>query len=127
MPGTNFRGAEASPPGTIDGGKENSYYGYMKKAKIAELKNNLSRYLEHVRGGGTVVVFDRDQPVARIVPLPHGPRDGGGGAERLARLERRGMIRRGTGGLPQWLGRRRPPRLRGSVLRDLLREREKGW
>ena len=99
----------------------------MKKAKIAELKNNLSRYLEHVRGGGTVVVFDRDQPVARIVPLPHGSRDGGGGAERLARLERRGIIRRGTGGLPQWLGRRRPPRLRGSVLRDLLRQREKGW
>ena len=91
------------------------------------MKNNLSRYLEHVKGGGTVVVFDRDQPVAQIVPLPHGPRDGRGSGERLARLERRGLIRRGVGGLPDWLGRRRPPRLRGSVLQDLLKEREEGW
>ncbi len=99
----------------------------MRRVNIAELKNNLSRYLEHVRAGGTVVVFDRDQPVAQLVPLPHAPGDGKGTAERLLRLERRGLIRRGTGGLPGWLGRRRPPRLRGSVLRDLLREREEGW
>ena len=41
----------------------------MKKAKIAELKNHLSRYLDHVRSGESVLVLDRDQPVARIVPL----------------------------------------------------------
>lgn len=99
----------------------------MKKARIAELKNNLSRYLEHVRGGGTVLVLDRNLPVARIVPLHEAPRDGGTDAERLTRLERRGLIRRGTGGLPDWLGRRRPPKLRGSVLRDLLEERRSGW
>ena len=29
----------------------------MKQAKIAILKNNLSRYLAHVRGGGSVLVF----------------------------------------------------------------------
>jgi hypothetical protein len=45
----------------------------------------------------------------------------------LLRLERRGLIRRGSGGLPEWLGRRKPPRLRGSVLQDLLKEREAGW
>lgn len=100
----------------------------MKRAKIAELKNNLSRYLEHVKAGGSVIVLDRDRPVAQIVPLPGGGRHGAGGDDaRLARLERRGLIRRGTGGLPEWLGRRRPPRLRGSVLRDLLAERESGW
>ena len=99
----------------------------MKKANISQLKNNLSRYLEHVRGGGTVVVFDRDQPVAQILPLLRAQRGGRGDDERLARLERRGVIRRGVGGLPGWLGRRRPPRLRGSVLRDLLEEREEGW
>ena len=98
----------------------------MKKAKIAELKNNLSRYLEHVKGGGSILVLDRDQPVAQVVPVRvrAGSR---GGDERLARLERRGLIRRGTGGLPDWLGRRRPRRVRGSVLRDVLRERESGW
>lgn len=99
----------------------------MKRAKIGELKNNLSRYLEHVRGGGTVVVLDRDQPVAEIVPI-----QGRAGAvarddDRLARLERKGIIRRGAGPLPDRLARRRPPRFRGSVLADLLGERESGW
>lgn len=41
----------------------------MKKAKIAELKNHLSRYLDHVRSGESVLVLDRDQPVAQIIPL----------------------------------------------------------
>jgi hypothetical protein len=45
----------------------------------------------------------------------------------LLRLERQGLIRRGTGGLPAWLKRRRARRVRGSVLKDLLRERESGW
>ena len=99
----------------------------MKKARIAELKNNLSRYLEHVKGGGSVLVLDRDQPVAQIVPLESTVRGSGATEERLVRLERRGLIRRGTGGLPDWLGRRKPPRLRGSVLKDLLDERDGGW
>lgn len=99
----------------------------MKKAKIAELKNQLSRYLEHVRSGGSVLVLDRDRPVARIVPLHESDPTPGSREERLIRLERRGLIRRGSGGLPGWLGRRRPPRLRGSVLKDLLSEREVGW
>lgn len=99
----------------------------MKTAKIAELKNNLSRFLDHVRSGGSVLVLDRDRPVAQIVPLERSVRGSGGHVARLLRLERRGLIRRGTGGLPDWLGKRRPPRLRGSVLKDLLREREGGW
>jgi antitoxin (DNA-binding transcriptional repressor) of toxin-antitoxin stability system len=99
----------------------------MKRARIAELKNNLSRYLQHVRGGGTILVFDRDEAVAQIAPLPQAGLKQGPTADRLARLERRGLIRRGGGGHPVWFGRRKPPRLRGSVLRDLLREREEDW
>jgi antitoxin (DNA-binding transcriptional repressor) of toxin-antitoxin stability system len=100
----------------------------MKSAKIAELKNNLSRYLDYVKGGGTVMVLERDRPVAQIVCLSRSTvsrehRDDA----RLDRLERRGVIRRGSGGLPEWLGKRRPPRLRGSVLQDLLTERARGW
>jgi antitoxin (DNA-binding transcriptional repressor) of toxin-antitoxin stability system len=96
----------------------------MKQAKIAILKNNLSRYLAHVRGGGSVLVLDRDRPVARLVPLPSS--DARGASERLARLERQGLIRRGT------VGRARsappqPVRLPGGVLRALLEERERGW
>jgi len=99
----------------------------MKTAKIADLKNNLSRYLEHVKGGGSVLVLDRDNPVAQIVPLDRSVRGSRRNEQRLLRLERRGLIRRGAGGLPDWLGKRKPPRLRGSVLADLLREREGGW
>ena len=100
----------------------------MKSAKIADLKNNLSRYLEHVKTGGSVMVLNRDRPVAQIVPLSRAPgRRAGHDGARLARLERQGVIRRGTRGLPDRLGRRRPPRLRGSVLRDLLAERRSGW
>jgi prevent-host-death family protein len=99
----------------------------VKSAKIADLKNNLSRYLEHVKAGGSVMVLERDRPVAQIVPLS-GSRGRRAGVDvRMARLERRGIIRRGTGGLPDWLGQRRPPRLRGSVLKDLLAERRRGW
>ncbi|MBL8022146.1 MAG: type II toxin-antitoxin system prevent-host-death family antitoxin [Leptospirales bacterium] len=40
------------------------------KVKIAELKNNLSRYVHRVRERGEVIVVcDRDRPVACLVPL----------------------------------------------------------
>src|SRR3989442_12531128 len=99
----------------------------MKKARIAELKNNLSRYLEHVRGGGSVLVLDRDRPIAQLAPLTRTVSTTGAVRERLKRLEHRGLIRRGTGGRPAWLGRPRPVRLPGSRLRDLLTEPEPGW
>lgn len=99
----------------------------MKQAKIGQLKDHLSRFLEHVRAGGEVLVLDRDRPVARLVPLPESGPAGGLDEERLSRLERSGLIRRGTGGVPGWLGKRRPVRLRGSVVKDLLAERKAGW
>ncbi len=99
----------------------------MKEAKIGESKNNLSCYLEYVRAGGWVLVLDRDRPVARLVPLQPTAHGTKAQEARLARLERQGLLRRGEGGVPSWLGKRKPPRLRGSVLRDLLRERGSGW
>jgi antitoxin (DNA-binding transcriptional repressor) of toxin-antitoxin stability system len=97
----------------------------MKQAKIAILKNNLSRYLAHVRGGGSVLVLDRDRPVARLVPLPS--HDARGASERLARLERQGLIRRGMIGRGARAAPRSPVRLPGGGLRGLLEERERGW
>lgn len=41
----------------------------MRAVNIADLKNNLSRYLNEVRRGAEVVVKDRNKPFARIVPL----------------------------------------------------------
>lgn len=98
----------------------------MKKAKIAELKNNLSLYLRYVRRGGSVLVFDRDVAVARIVPVSTARSHTGGDGARLEHLEREGLIRRGTGGLPGWLSRPRP-RLQRSLLEEFLAERRSGW
>jgi len=36
---------------------------------IADLKNNLSAYLEQVKNGAELIVKDRNHPVARLVPL----------------------------------------------------------
>ena len=44
----------------------------MKQARIAELKNNLSRYVARVRAGETITVLDRNTPVARLVPITQG-------------------------------------------------------
>lgn len=41
----------------------------MKTVNIAELKNQLSAYLQYVRGGEEVIVRDRNLAIARIVPL----------------------------------------------------------
>ena len=39
----------------------------MTKVGVRELRNNLSKYLERVRGGEEVIVTDRGRPVARVL------------------------------------------------------------
>jgi prevent-host-death family protein len=41
----------------------------MKKAKVSELKSKLSSYLAEVRNGDTVIVCDRNTPIARMIPF----------------------------------------------------------
>ena len=51
---------------------------------VRELRNNLSRYLDRVRGGEAVVITDRGHAIARVLPL---------GAERvLDRLIAEGVV-----------------------------------
>jgi prevent-host-death family protein len=45
------------------------YHMTMKKARVAELKARLSEYLRAVRNGHEVTIYDRDTPIARLVPL----------------------------------------------------------
>jgi len=99
----------------------------MKKAGIADLKNNLSRYIDQVREGQSILVLDRNLPVAQIVPLQSAARRSLSDDDRLARLERKGLIRRGAGGSQKWLGKHRPVKIKGSILRDLLDQRRSGW
>jgi prevent-host-death family protein len=39
-----------------------------EQVRVAELKARLSEYLRRVRRGRSLVVMDRDTPIARIVP-----------------------------------------------------------
>lgn len=41
----------------------------MKKARISELKDRLSHYLRFVREGHSVLIYDRDRPIARLEPV----------------------------------------------------------
>lgn len=58
----------------------------MKTVKISDLKAHLSEHLRRVRRGEEVLVCDRDQPIARIVPC---------NAESFSEQERR-LIARGV-------------------------------
>jgi prevent-host-death family protein len=44
----------------------------MQTVNIADLKNNLSAWLEQVRNGEELVVKDRNTPIARLMPLAAG-------------------------------------------------------
>jgi antitoxin (DNA-binding transcriptional repressor) of toxin-antitoxin stability system len=97
----------------------------MKLVNIAELKNRLGFYLRAVRRGEAVLVRDRDRVIARIEPA--GERAARDGDERLGELERRGIVRRGSGPLTrEILARRVRPRRPADAVGALLREREDG-
>lgn len=44
----------------------------MQTVNIAELKSNLSAYLEQVKNGEELIVKDRNRPIARVMPLAPG-------------------------------------------------------
>ena len=96
----------------------------MKRAKISQLRDRLSEFLDHVRAGGHVLVLDRDRPIAEIIPV----RNAGGGSspdgERLAILEREGIVRGPSSRLPRELLDDTPPGKGAGVLAALLEERE---
>lgn len=96
-------------------------------AKITELRDGLSRYIEYVRTGGRVLIMDRNRPVAEIVPLgASGEGRGTTDGARLDALQRQGLIRRGTGRIPPEAVRGSGPAKGARVLKALLAERESG-
>ena len=105
----------------------------MNSESLTEVKNNLSRYVEHARFGRSTRILVHGTPVADIVPVRVGERRGEeneGDETLLADLERRGLIRRPrtreTKALEMLLSP--PSRLGGkSLLEHVLEERESGW
>ena len=96
----------------------------MKVASITDAKNQLSALIDRVRAGETVLILDRGTPVARLVPARTSEDDDA----RMKRLERAGVVRRGTGKPPLHLLAEPPPKLEegGSLLDALLEERREG-
>jgi prevent-host-death family protein len=98
----------------------------MKKANISETKNHLSRLLEEVRNGTTILIMDRNRPVARLEPVSADERAGEGLAGAL--------VREGLAAAPRkrfdagaFLGRRMVRLPAGvSAVQAMLSEREEG-
>jgi prevent-host-death family protein len=94
----------------------------MEKATISELKNRLSAYLRLVKEGKTVLILDRNQPVARLERVSEEI----GSDARLARLESKGIVIRAARSLPLALLRTPGPQAKRSVVTALLDERREG-
>jgi len=98
----------------------------MKTATITEAKNHLSALIDRVRHGESIVITDRGRPVARLVSALSGAAEDPEG--RVARLERRGGLRRAATAPPRALILGKLPRARrpSGVLDALLEERREG-
>ena len=96
----------------------------MNTATISHTKNHLSAMLLRVQKGETIVILDRERPVARLVPMDvegSVPDDG------LRRLEAEGLVLRATS--PQaafTLPTPVSPIGDGDILKALLADRDAG-
>jgi prevent-host-death family protein len=90
----------------------------MRSVNIADLKNNLSRYLNEVRQGEEVLIRDRNLPIAKIVPLSTGDEE-----EELLALAAQGLISlpEKAKGFPKDFFTTSLPKVKVDVL-ELLRE-----
>ena len=95
----------------------------MKRVAVRELKARLSEYLAQVKAGEDVVVTERGRSIAKIVPVPLSESL----PDRLAEMERQGLVRLGSGRLPE--GFWETPRVQdsqGRALEALRAERAEG-
>lgn len=92
----------------------------MEKATVSKLKDNLSAYLRKVRAGATVVIYDRNVPIACIERIEASER----GRDRLALLRAQGLTKPPTRALSVKRLREMLPKTlpRAARLTDALRE-----
>jgi len=94
----------------------------MERVTISEVKSRLSAYLKKVRAGETILILDRNRPVAKLEPVT--TKDDPTG--HLDDLVRTGALRRATKpSSTKWL-REEPPTSRKSIVDTLLEERREG-
>jgi len=88
----------------------------MKSVNIAELKNRLSVYLADVKAGEEILVHDRNQPIARIVPLVRSRDED----DELLVLASQGKLRLGEGLLEESFWEMPVPRVPAAALRHAV-------
>ena len=88
----------------------------MKRVNIAELKNRLSAYLSEVKSRDEVLVRDRNNPIAKIVPITRSS----GLDEELMALAAKGKLRMGEGEMDDSFWELPAPRISTAALRRSL-------
>ncbi|MEI6676765.1 MAG: hypothetical protein WCO57_16465 [Verrucomicrobiota bacterium] len=110
----------------LDTPSQSVHIGAMTSANISYTRNHLSEMLSRVKGGETILIVDRQQPVARLEPIT-GPT-----TRNLPwqdDLVRRGLVRRARHHLDTNMFVALPlptPRNECDILATLLAEREDG-
>lgn len=101
----------------------------MRIANLAEVKDDLSRFVAQVRKGGRVRILVRGIPAADLVPIEGGSESPEGDELELRELEKLGLVRRGAGASARDERElERPgPRVRsGRAVESLIAERRAG-
>ncbi len=101
----------------------------MRTVNIAELKNKLSSYIGYAKAGETIIVRDRNRPVAQLVPFV-----AGNASEEDLALVAAGHMRLGEGRLTMEqilampIGRMTPEaEARCAATQEVLEERNEGY
>jgi len=92
----------------------------MKSVGLRELKNRLSEYVRKVRSGEGVLVTDRGEVVAELIPPGQGSDERGVSSELVA-LARRGQLTLGASNNAE-LYPKLPPLLKRRQATELLNE-----
>ncbi len=94
----------------------------MERTTVTQLRSNLDGYLDKVRNGESLLILDHGRPIARLNCMDEWNRLD----DRLARLEREGLVRRAVMPFPRELIEKPPPKPCKSVLEALTGERAEG-
>lgn len=96
----------------------------MRVAAVSELKASLSEYLAGLKEGEEVLVTDRGNPIAKLIPVS---RREGSITNRVLTLEKHGLARIGTNSIPDEFWQKSRVKDKNNMGRKYLeQERSKG-
>jgi len=95
----------------------------MIVAKIAQIKNQFSLYIQKVKMGETIIVYDRNEPVAQIEMIKHSTKSD---FSLLQDLGKKGILKIGKNNFKKEFFTERLPELKNgmSLSQELILERK---